>query len=103
MASLYKDDDGWCMRIISEAAHGRHAQDLIDELQAFLKNNPPPPPAEVPEPEIIVNQMPEDVEIAVEPMVSVHEVDTNTIFIPPVPSPSNAATQPPTGVFVPKY
>lgn len=103
MASLYKDDDGWCMRIISEAAHGRQAQDLIDELQAFLKNNPPPPPAEVPEPEIIVNQMPEDVEIAVEPMVSAHEVDTNTIFIPPVPSPSNAATQPPTGVFVPKY
>jgi len=62
-------------------------------LQAFLKNNPPPPPAEVPEPEIIVNQMPEDVEIAVEPMVSAHEVDTNTI----------AVTQPPTGVFVPKY
>jgi len=100
MASLYRDDDDWCMRIISEAAHGRQAQDLIDELQAFLRNNPPPPPAEVPEPEIVVNQMPEDVEIVVEPAVAAHEIDTSNIFIPPIPT---AAKPPAGGVFVPTY
>ncbi len=98
MASLYRQDDGWCMRIISEAAHGRQAHDLVDELQAFLRNNPPLSPAEVPEPDVIVNEMPEDVEIVVEPAVSAHEVDTSNIFVPPVPGPSNTA-----GVFVPKY
>merc|ERR1712038_1440235 len=100
MASLYRDDGAWCMRIISEAAHGRWAKDLVDELQAFIRNNPPPPPAEVPEPEIVVNQMPEDVEIVVEPAQSAHEIDTSNIFIPPVP----AAKKPSAGgVFVPTY
>jgi len=103
MASLYREGADWCMRIISEAAHGRVAYNLVDELQAFLENNPPPPPAEVPEPEIIVNQMPEDIEIAVEPVVSAHEVDTDNIFVPPTPIVPNATNNSQAGVFVPKY
>jgi tellurium resistance protein TerZ len=97
MASLYKDhDESWCMRIISEAAHGRVANDLVDELQAFLRRNPPPNVQEVPEPEIIVNEMPEDVEIAVDPIVPMHEV-ANDIFIPTVPGTANVSN----GPFVP--
>lgn len=94
MASLYKDEDeSWCMRVISEAAHGRVAAHLVDELQAFLRSNPPPTVQEVPEPEIVVNEMPQDVEIAVEPVVPVHEVADN-IVVPTVPGKAS-------GPFVP--
>jgi len=67
VATLYRsDEDGWCLRIISEAAQGRIAKDLVDELQGFLIRNPPPPISRIPEPDIIVNEMPEDVDIVVE-------------------------------------
>ena len=83
LASLYRDqDDSWCMRIIAEAANGRLARDLVDELQGFLKNNPPPAVQQVSEPEIIVNEMPQDIDIVVEPNVPIHEV-TNEVYIPP--------------------
>lgn len=67
VATLYRsDEDGWCLRIISEAAQGRVARDLVDELQGFLLRNPPPPVTRTPEPDIIVNEMPEDVDIVIE-------------------------------------
>jgi hypothetical protein len=104
------------MRIICEAGNGRVAHDLVGQLQAFLRNNPPPKVQEVPEPEIIVNSMPEDVEIAVEPLVPAHEVannifvpnissNTNTSSGPTIPSfpPSSAGAQSGGGVFVPQY
>ncbi len=69
VASLYRSDEGgWCLRIISEAAQGRIARDLVDEFQNFLMRNPPPPVTHCPEPEIILNEMPEDVDIIVEKM-----------------------------------
>eukprot|EP00554_Chaetoceros_debilis_P006928 CAMPEP_0194076552 /NCGR_PEP_ID=MMETSP0149-20130528/3338_1 /TAXON_ID=122233 /ORGANISM="Chaetoceros debilis, Strain MM31A-1" /LENGTH=566 /DNA_ID=CAMNT_0038757329 /DNA_START=31 /DNA_END=1729 /DNA_ORIENTATION=+ len=67
VATLYRSDkDGWCLRIISEAAQGKVAKDLVDELQGFLIRNPPPPISRSPEPDIIVNEMPEDVDIVIE-------------------------------------
>lgn len=112
MASLYRDnDESWCMRIISEpSAVGKNPQDLVGKSQTFLRNNPPPPTAVVPEPEIIVNEMPQDVDITVDPIVSIHEV-ANDIFIPSTVVPTTnavASSRPNTGtssagVFVPKY
>lgn len=106
MASLYRDSDGsWCMRIISEAANGKVAQDLIDELQDFLRRTPPAKVQEVPEPEIIVNTMPVDVEIVVEPVVPVHNV-ANNIFVPPAAPTANTSSGPVVpsgGPFVPQY
>ena len=39
---LYRDDETseWAFEAISEAAHGRMAQDNIDELQAFIRRKP---------------------------------------------------------------
>jgi tellurium resistance protein TerZ len=39
---LYRDDETseWAFEAIAEAAHGRMAQDNIDELQAFIKRKP---------------------------------------------------------------
>mmetsp|Transcript_7062 Transcript_7062/g.8171 ORF Transcript_7062/g.8171 Transcript_7062/m.8171 type:complete len:554 (+) Transcript_7062:47-1708(+) len=69
VASLYRSDEGsWCLRIISEAAQGRIAKELVDEFQNFLMRNPPPPITHCPEPEIILNEMPEDVDIVIEKM-----------------------------------
>mmetsp|Transcript_8383 Transcript_8383/g.12612 ORF Transcript_8383/g.12612 Transcript_8383/m.12612 type:complete len:610 (+) Transcript_8383:113-1942(+) len=112
MASLYKDsDESWCMRIISEpSAVGKVPQDLVEKTKSFLKNNPPIPPAVAPEPEIIVNEMPQDVDITVDPSgVPIHEV-ANKIFIPGVDTPvipmSGVASSAPAAgnnVFVPKY
>jgi tellurium resistance protein TerZ len=91
LASLYRDDtETWCMRIIAEPGHGKVAKDLVSNLQTHLRNNPTPIVQEVPEPEIIVNEMPEDVEIEVSPIMPSHEV-ADIIRIPSL------------GVFVPKY
>lgn len=45
MGCLYRDTHSgeWCFRIISEAAQGTTAKDNVDELQNFLKRNPPQP------------------------------------------------------------
>lgn len=69
VATLYRNElDGWCLRIISEAAIGREASDLVDELQSFLRRFPPPLVVNEPEPDIIVNEMPEEVDIEIEPL-----------------------------------
>ena len=84
MSVLYLDENGsWCMRAVSEPGNGRIAQDLVVQLQSFLKNNPPPTVQEVPEPDIIVNAMPEEVEIPVAPTVLSHEF-ANNVFTPSV-------------------
>lgn len=87
MASLFREngDGQWCMRIISEATIGRVARDVVGKLQRFLRENPLIGIQEVPEPDVIVNEMPEDVEITVDPVVPAHEISSN-IFVPPVPS-----------------
>ena len=100
MSVLYLDDNGsWCMRIISEPGGGRIASDLADEMQEFLKNNPPPCVQEVPEPEIAVHEMPQDIEIPITPIIPSHEIVDNVV-IPtvPVPGKSNVSTG---GIFVP--
>jgi len=45
MGILYRNSFSreWCLRIVSEAAQGTMAKDLVDEMQAFLKRNPPQP------------------------------------------------------------
>ena len=72
VACLYRDEVDrrqWYLRIISEAAQGRLAKDLADEVQRFLLKNPTCQAFNVPpEPEIVLNAMPEDVEIEVSPM-----------------------------------
>uniref|UniRef100_A0A7S3V4R7 C2 domain-containing protein n=1 Tax=Chaetoceros debilis TaxID=122233 RepID=A0A7S3V4R7_9STRA len=69
VATLYRNElDGWCLRIIAEAAIGRQASDLVDELQRFLRKFPPPLVVSEPEPDIIVNKMPEEVDIEVGPL-----------------------------------
>ena len=71
VACLYRQDDGvqWSMRIISEAAQGKYASDLADEVQRFLLKHPTCPiTSSPPEPDIVVNTMPEDVEIELPPM-----------------------------------
>ncbi len=70
VACLYRDEvdmnNNWYLRIISEAAQGRVAQDLADEVQRFLLKNPTCTDFSVPpEPEVVLNAMPEDVEIEV--------------------------------------
>ena len=71
VASLYRQDDGvqWSMRIISEAAQGKRPSDLADEVQRFLLKHPTCPiTSSPPEPDIVLNAMPEDVEIELPPM-----------------------------------
>ena len=110
MASLFREngDGQWCMRIIGEPAMGRVASQVVSPLQYFLKNNPPVGFQEVPEPEIIVNEMPEDVEIAVEAVAeqdaAPHDT-SNNVFVPPYatsvnPSPNAGVSGAP---FVPSY
>jgi len=103
MSSLYRENGAWCLRIIAEAAHGRVASELVDELQAVLRRNPPPPPAVVPESDIVVNEMPEDVEIVVEPVVPMHEVANDIVIpVPTAPSQPTGSTSN-NGIFVPTY
>lgn len=85
MAALYRDEiDSWCMRIISEPCDGQVAHHLVPRLKTFLRTNPAPAIQEISEPEIIVNEMPEDVDISVEPDVPSHEI-ANNVFVPSVP------------------
>jgi tellurium resistance protein TerZ len=51
MACLYRantneqGESEWSLLIVSEAADGRTAKDNVDEVQNFLRQNPPPPPS----------------------------------------------------------
>ena len=66
MGCIYRDPNTnmWFLRIISEAAHGRVAKELVDELQNFLTRNPPQPPFIPPHPDTISCQMPAHVAFA---------------------------------------
>jgi tellurium resistance protein TerZ len=59
----------WYLRIIAEPAQGRTVNDNIDELQRFLQNNPPQKASIPPEPEIILNAMPDPVLVEEEEIV----------------------------------
>lgn len=106
MASLFRENGEsgeWCMRIISEPAIGRVAKDVLGKLQSFLKNNQPLGIQEVPEPEIIVNEMPDDVDIAVDLDIPAHKISDN-VFVPsydnkkPIPRNNDISNN----VFVPQ-
>lgn len=59
MACLYRDSDDWNLQVIGNAVHGKRAADLVGDLQHFLRHTPAPQVTYVPEPDIIVNIMPE--------------------------------------------
>ena len=63
MGCIYRDPttNMWFLRIISEAAHGRVAKELVDELQNFFRRNPPQTPFIPPHPDDISCQMPANV------------------------------------------
>ena len=68
MGCIYRDPNTnmWYLRIISEAAHGRVAKELVDELQSFLSRNPPQPPFIPPHPDTINCQMPPNIPLSPE-------------------------------------
>ena len=71
--SLGSDENTWYLRILSVAGQGMVAKQLVPDIRSYLAQNPPPPAYTAPEPEIVVNAMPDDVpveeEIAVPPMI----------------------------------
>jgi len=74
MACLYRNCDDWYLRVLGKATQGKIAADLVKDLQKYLRDEPTPEPAIVPEPDIIVNFMPEshlvqEEEIVVNPFV----------------------------------
>ena len=102
MACLYRDDvngnsseagfgANWFLRIVSEAAQGKVARHLVDELQAFLRRSPAQAPTTPPEPEIIVNQMPlpipTDEEIVVNGVGGLGGEDEEIVVSPITPMP----------------
>jgi tellurium resistance protein TerZ len=60
---------GWYLRIIAEAAQGRTVHDNVDELQRFLQSNPPQKASVPPEPEIVLNAMPDPILVEEEEIV----------------------------------
>ena len=60
---------GWYLRIIAEPAQGRTVHDNVDELQRFLRNNPSHKPSIPPEPEIVLNTMPDPIIVEEEEIV----------------------------------
>ena len=61
---------GWYLRIIAEAAQGGTVHDNVDELQRFLRNNPPQKPSvPPPEPEIVLTAMPDPIVVEEEEIV----------------------------------
>jgi stress response protein SCP2 len=63
------NNGGWCLRIIAEPAQGRTVHDNVDELQRFLRNNPPQKPSIPPEPEIVLTAMPDPIIVEEEEIV----------------------------------
>jgi len=90
MACLYRNSDDWNLRIIGQAAQGREAKNLVDDLQNYLRNVPAQEPAFVPEPEIIVNAMPDSLPMEEEVVVNPFVPSGNAIFVP-VPQPTSNA------------
>ena len=66
MGCIYRDrsTNTWLFRIISEAAHGRIASELVHELQNFLHRTPPRPPFIPSNPETITCQMPTNIPLS---------------------------------------
>jgi len=89
MACLYRESGGWNLRIVGEAAHGRVAKQLVDELQNFLRHFPAPPPAVVPHPDIIVNAMPQPVPLG---DIDIFVPPTNVPHVPVPPSSNDIPT-----------
>jgi len=83
MACLYREpNDEWYLRIMGKAAQGLVAAKLVDNLQRYLRDVPPPQPAFVPEPEIIVNVMPDFLPVEDEIVVNPFIPQSNTPFVP---------------------
>jgi len=82
MACLYRDSNEWNLRIIGQAAQGLVAAKVVNDLQRFLRNVPPPQPAFVPEPEIIVNAMPDYLPVEDEIVVNPFIPQSKAPFVP---------------------
>jgi len=72
MTCLYRSSDEWHLRVIGKVVVGIVAAKLVNDLQKYLRNELTPLLAIVPEPEIIVNAMPESCFVPTE----------NTPFVP---------------------
>jgi tellurium resistance protein TerZ len=98
MGCLYRDDDNggggggpndWLLRIIAEPRQGSMAKDNVEDLQNFLRHNPPQPPSIVPEPDIVLTAMPdavlvvEEEEIVYVPESELHKYVDEEIVVPP--------------------
>jgi tellurium resistance protein TerZ len=70
----------WCLRIISEPAQGRTVQDNVDELQRFLQRHPPPKPSIPPEPEIVLNAMPDFIPVEEDIIVVIPEEEIHVMM-----------------------
>jgi tellurium resistance protein TerZ len=70
----------WCLRIISEPAQGRTVHDNVDELQRFLRSHPPQTPSIPPEPEIILNAMPDCVPVEEDIIVVIPEEEIHVLL-----------------------
>jgi len=95
MACLYRNADEWNLRIISQAAQGLVAEKLVDDLKHFIRSVPAPAPAFIPEPDIIVNAMPDFLPVN-EEEVEVNPFDTTGV---PVPQPTTNVPSVPVPFF----
>ena len=70
MLCLFRQSNDWFLRVINEPAIAKVAHQLIPKVKKILQDDPFPCTSPVPDPEIIVTAMPEDVDIIVEPAFS---------------------------------
>ena len=81
MACFYRSPmSEWCLRIIAEPAQGRQVHDNIDELQRFLQAHPPQKLSPPPEPEIVLNPMPDAIPVEEDIVVTIPEEEIHVIL-----------------------
>ena len=99
VSCLYRVSNDWFLRVINDPGNAKVATELVPRVKKILRDNPSPLPASVPDPEIIVTAMPEDVDINVEPVdyptVPPQAQGPATPFIPNVASNNHAPFVPP--------
>jgi tellurium resistance protein TerZ len=106
MSCLYRESNDWFLRVINEPGNAKVANELVPRVKRILQDNPSPLPASVPDPEIIVTAMPEDVDITVDAadshvseqeIVSGQNQGSAAPFVPSVPDSASNSHSP----FVP--
>ncbi|CAB9502985.1 Tellurium resistance protein TerZ [Seminavis robusta] len=77
MGCLYRSSNGqWLLAIISAPAHGRMAEDNVDELQKWLRRNPPPNA-----PTVVVQEVPDNDLVSMPDHVP-HDTEKETVLVP---------------------